>query len=147
MKPVRRLCYMLLSTWRWTKFNSIPSILILLTNKNVPLIYSVCAPSQRRSFQHKLLHRCFYIWCLLYFKTIFGIFGPSKRIYRKSSIKPPFSNKPPLSKKPRFPFQGKKVNEPPLPPPSLLSPSSLLNTKFFQIWSSVAGYGGLCVCF
>ena len=30
----------------------------------------------------------------------------------------------------------------PLPPPSLLSPSPLLNTKFFQIWSSVAGYGG-----
>ena len=24
---------------------------------------------------------------------------------------------------------------------------SSLNTKFFQIWSSVTGYGELCVCF
>ena len=69
MKP---LCYMFLWAWRCTTFNSIPIILIPLTNKNVALNYSVaicqqktkdCAPSG--SFQLKLQHCCFYIWCLL----------------------------------------------------------------------------------
>ena len=73
MKPVRRLCYMFLWTWRCTKFNSIPSILILPTNKNIPLIYSVticqqktkdCAPS--RSFQHKLQYLCFYMFLVFH---------------------------------------------------------------------------------
>ena len=41
MKPVRLLCYMSSWTWRCTTFNSIPSILIVLTNGNVPLIYSI----------------------------------------------------------------------------------------------------------
>ena len=76
MKPVRLLCYMFLWTWRCTTFNSIPSILILLTTKHVPLIYCVtfhqqktkdCAPSG--SFQHNLQHRCFHFWCLLSFIT------------------------------------------------------------------------------
>ena len=40
MKPVR-IFFMFLYTWRCTTFNSIPNISILLTNKNVPLIYSI----------------------------------------------------------------------------------------------------------
>ena len=66
MKPVRSLCYMFLYTWRCTRFNSIPNILIILTDKNVALIYSVticqkktklCAQSE--SFQHKLWESLF----------------------------------------------------------------------------------------
>ena len=73
MKP---LCYMLLWAWRSTTLNSIPIILIPLTNKNAAWNYSVaicqqktkdCAPSV--SFQHKLQHCGFYIWCLLSFIT------------------------------------------------------------------------------
>jgi len=50
----QNLFLMFLYTWRCTTFNSIPNISILLTNKNVPLIYSItfcqqktkdCAPS------------------------------------------------------------------------------------------------------
>ena len=77
MKPITCLCYMFLWTWRCTKVNSIPIILIcLLTNENMPLIYSVtiyqqktkdCEPS--RSFQHKLQLRCFIFWFLLSFIT------------------------------------------------------------------------------
>ena len=33
------------------------------------------------------------------------------------------------------------------PHPQVFSVSGALNAKFFQIWSSVAGYGELCVCF
>ena len=63
-------CY-LFWTWPCTTFNSIPIILNLLTNRNIALIYSVifwekktkdCARSG--SFQHKLQHRCFQLWCL-----------------------------------------------------------------------------------
>ena len=62
---------MFLWTWKCTTFKSIPIILIILTNKNVALIYSVtiwhkktkdCAPSG--SLHHKLQHHCFYTWCL-----------------------------------------------------------------------------------
>ena len=69
MKP---LCYMFLWAWRCTTFNSIPIILIPLTNKNAALNYSVAICQQKPkdyapsgSFQHKLRHCCFYIWCLL----------------------------------------------------------------------------------
>ena len=57
-------------TWPCTTYNSVPIILILLTNKNVALIYSVticeqrtkdCAPSG--SFQHEVKHCCFYFRC------------------------------------------------------------------------------------
>ena len=63
-------------TWPCTTYNSVPIILILLTNKNVALIYSVticeqrtkdCAPSG--SFQHKVKHCCFYLRCLPSFIT------------------------------------------------------------------------------
>ena len=68
MKPVRLLCRIFLWTWWCTKrFNNIPIILILLTNKNVALIYSVTCCEQKtkdcaraESFQHKL-HRCSYL--------------------------------------------------------------------------------------
>ena len=40
MKP-RLFCYMFLWIWRGTTFDSIPSIFIVFTNKNVALIYSV----------------------------------------------------------------------------------------------------------
>ena len=62
--------------WRCTTYNSVPIILILLTNKNVALIYYVticeqrtkdCAPSG--SFQHKVKHCCFYLRCLPSFIT------------------------------------------------------------------------------
>ena len=52
-------------TWRYTTYNSVPIILILLANNNVASIYSVticeqktkdCAPLG--SLQHKLQHRC-----------------------------------------------------------------------------------------
>ena len=71
MKPVRLLCYMFLWTWKCTTFKRIPIILIVLTNKNVALIYSVTICQQKtkdcalsRYFQHKLQHCCFYHWCL-----------------------------------------------------------------------------------
>ena len=57
------LCYMFLWTWQCTTSNGIPIFLILLTNKNGALIYSVTiweqkskdsAPSE--NFQHKLQH-------------------------------------------------------------------------------------------
>ena len=38
---------MFLYTWRCTTFNSIPNISILLTNKNVPLIYSITFCQQK----------------------------------------------------------------------------------------------------
>ena len=68
MKPVRLLCRIFLWTWWCTKrFNNIPIILILLTNKNVALIYSVTCCEQKtkdcaheESFQHEL-RRCFYL--------------------------------------------------------------------------------------
>ena len=46
MKPVR-IFFMFLYTWRCTTFNSIPNISILLTNKNVPLIYSITFCQQK----------------------------------------------------------------------------------------------------
>ena len=71
MKPVRLLCYMFLWTWKCTTFKRIPIILIVLTNKNVALIYSVTICQQKtkdcalsRYFQHKLQHCCSYHWCL-----------------------------------------------------------------------------------
>ena len=59
-------------------------------------------------------------------------FPVNPQFSRRSQISP-LSNKPPLL------FRVRKLVLP--PPPSLLSPSPLLNAKFFQIWSSVAGYG------
>ena len=47
MKPVRLLCYMFLWTWKCTTFKRIPIILIVLTNKNVALIYSVTICQQK----------------------------------------------------------------------------------------------------
>ena len=76
MKPVRLLCYMFLWTWKCSTFKRIPIILIVLTNKNVALIYSVTICQQKtkdcalsRYFQHKLRHCCFYHWCLPLFIT------------------------------------------------------------------------------
>ena len=46
MKPVR-IFFMFLYTWRRTTFNSIPNISILVTNKNVPLIYSITFCQQK----------------------------------------------------------------------------------------------------
>ena len=46
MKPVR-IFFMFFYTWRCTTFNSIPNISILLTNKNVPLIYSITFCQQK----------------------------------------------------------------------------------------------------
>ena len=46
MKPVR-IFFMFLYTRRCTTFNSIPNISILLTNKNVPLIYSITFCQQK----------------------------------------------------------------------------------------------------
>ena len=63
-------------TWRCKTYNSVPIILVLLTNKNVALIYYVticekrtkdCAPSG--SFQHNLQHHCFQLWYLPGFLT------------------------------------------------------------------------------
>ena len=66
----------LLWTWPCTTFNSIPIILNLLTNRNIALIYSVTICEQKTkdcarsgSFQHKLQHRCFQLWCLPAFLT------------------------------------------------------------------------------
>ena len=71
MKPVRLLCYMFLWTWKCTTFKRIPIILIVLTNKNVALIYCVTICQQKTKdcalsgcFQHKLQHCCFYDWGL-----------------------------------------------------------------------------------
>ena len=57
-------------------FSSIPIILKLLTNRNIALIYSVIICQQNTkdcarsgSFQHKLQHRCFHLWCLPGFLT------------------------------------------------------------------------------
>ena len=86
MKPVSLLCYMFLWTWRCTTFNSTPSILILLTNKIIPLIYSIticqqktkdCAPSG--SFQHKLLHRFFLYFMFVVFYNQSPLITMSKR--------------------------------------------------------------------
>ena len=41
VKPVRLLGYLFSWTWRCKRFNSIPNILILLTNKSVALFYSI----------------------------------------------------------------------------------------------------------
>ena len=49
--------------------------------------------------------------------------------YRKSSIRPRLSNKPPPPP-PHMPFQGKKVNGPPLPSP-LPDYSSLTNDGLY----------------
>ena len=46
MKPVR-IFFMFLYTRRCTTINSIPNISILLTNKNVPLIYSITFCQQK----------------------------------------------------------------------------------------------------
>ena len=43
--------FMFLRTWRWTTFNSIPVILIFLTNKNSSLIYSVIICKQKNKGQ------------------------------------------------------------------------------------------------
>ena len=59
-------------TWPYTTFNSIPIILNLLTKRNIALIYSVTIICEQKtkdcawsgSFQHKLQHRCFQLWCL-----------------------------------------------------------------------------------
>ena len=55
-------------------------ILNLLTNRNIALIYSVTICEQKTkdcarsgSFQHKLQHRCFQIWCLPAFITSFNM--------------------------------------------------------------------------
>ena len=57
-------------------FNSIPIILNLLTNRNIALNYSVTICEQKTkdcarsgSFQHKLQHHCFQLWCLPGFLT------------------------------------------------------------------------------
>ena len=58
-------------------FNSIPIILILLSKRNIALIYAVTIGAQKtkdcagsRSFQHKLQNRWFQLWCLPAFITI-----------------------------------------------------------------------------
>ena len=52
MKPVRLLCRIFLWTWWCTKrFNNIPIILIL-TNKNVAVIYSVTCCEQKTKDWH-----------------------------------------------------------------------------------------------
>ena len=75
-------------TWRCTTYNSVPIILILLTNKNVALIYSVticeqttkdCAPLG--SFQHKVKHCCFYLRCLPSFITSSLYYGFKYRCF------------------------------------------------------------------
>ena len=55
-------------------------ILNLLTNTKIALIYSVTICEQKTkdcarsgSFQHKLQHRCFLIWCLPAFITSFNM--------------------------------------------------------------------------
>ena len=52
MKPVRLsdsfVTMMFLYTWRYTMFKSIPNILIVLTNKNVPLVYSITICQQNK---------------------------------------------------------------------------------------------------
>ena len=52
MKPVRRLCYMFLWALKCTTFKSIPFILIVLTNKNAALIYSVTICQQKQRIVH-----------------------------------------------------------------------------------------------
>ena len=54
-----------------TMFNGNPIILNLLTNRNIRLIYSVTICEQKTedctwsgSFQNKLQHCCFHLWCL-----------------------------------------------------------------------------------
>ena len=76
MKPVRLLCYLFLWTWKCTTFKRIPIIFIVLTNKNVALIYSVTICQQKTKdcalsgcFQHKRQYCCFYHWCLPLFIT------------------------------------------------------------------------------
>ena len=73
---VERLWNEWLWTWKCTTFKRIPNILIVLTNKDVALIYSVTICQQKtkdcalsRYFQHKLQHCCFYHWCLPLFIT------------------------------------------------------------------------------
>ena len=68
MKPVRLLCYMFLWTWKCTTFKRIPIIWIVLTNKNVALIYSVTICQQKTKdcalsgcFQHKLQLRVLFL--------------------------------------------------------------------------------------
>ena len=63
-------------TWHCTTFNSIPIILNLLTNRDIALIYSVIICEQKTkdcarsgSFQQKLQHHCFQLWCLPGFLT------------------------------------------------------------------------------
>ena len=60
-------------SWPYIKFNSIPTILNLLTNRNITLIYSftICEQKTKEcalsgSFQHKLQHRCFQLCWLLW---------------------------------------------------------------------------------
>ena len=76
--PADSFVDMFLWTLKCRTFESSPIILIVLTNKNVVLVYFVmiticqkktkdCAPSG--SFQNKLRHRCFYNWCLPLFIT------------------------------------------------------------------------------
>ena len=93
MKPVRLLCYMFLWTWKCTTFKRIPIILIVLTNKNVALIYSVTICQQKtkdcalsRCFEHKLQHCCFYHWCLLLFITspLITMLKPNQKTRAKS---------------------------------------------------------------
>ena len=61
----------LFSTRPCTTLNSIPIILNLLTNRNIALIYSITICEQKTkvcawagSFQHKLQHHLFHVWCL-----------------------------------------------------------------------------------
>ena len=76
--PADSFVDMFLWTLKCRTFESSPIILIVLTNKNVVLVYFVmiticqkktkdCAPSG--SFQNKLRHRCFHNWCLPLFIT------------------------------------------------------------------------------
>ena len=71
MKPVRLLWYIFLWTWKYTTFKSIPVILIVLTNKNVALIYSVTICQEKTKdcalsgcFQHKLQHCKLFLWLM-----------------------------------------------------------------------------------
>ena len=78
--PLGIVCLVhVLRTWRCTMFNSIPVILIFLTNKNSSLIYSVIICEQKNKGQctvrvfrmiNSQLHCCFYqLWCLPSFAT------------------------------------------------------------------------------
>ena len=76
MKPVRFLCYMFLWAWKCTTFKSVPVILIVLTNKNVALIYSVTICQQKTKdcalsgcFWHKL-----HFAALLFLSLMFAAF-------------------------------------------------------------------------